>query len=49
MPDNNKLELVVAVDVNKAHASTKSVNAGLSSMEQEAEKAIRGHLPSAGD
>ena len=32
MPDN-KLELVVEVDVNKANASIKSVNTGLSSMD----------------
>jgi hypothetical protein len=40
--DNNKLELVVEVDVNKANASIKSVNTGLSSMEQAASKAARG-------
>ena len=34
MADNNKLELVVDVDVNKANASIKSINTGLSSMEQ---------------
>ena len=34
MTDNNKLELVVEVDVNKANASIKSVKTGLSSMEQ---------------
>jgi hypothetical protein len=45
MPDN-KLELVVEVDVNKANASIKSVNTGLSSMEQAASKA--GHGASAG-
>ena len=42
MPDNNKLELVVEVDVNKANASIKSANTGLSSMEQTAFKAARG-------
>src|SRR6266852_1215001 len=42
MPDNNKLELVVEVDVNKANASIKSVNTGLSSMEQAASKAAHG-------
>jgi hypothetical protein len=42
MADNNKLELVVEVDVNKANASIKSVNTGLSSMEQAAGKAARG-------
>ncbi len=41
MPDN-KLELVVEVDVNRANASIKSVNAGLSSMEATAVKAARG-------
>jgi hypothetical protein len=40
--DNNKLELVVEVDVNKANASIKSINTGLSSMEQAAGKAARG-------
>ena len=34
MADNNKLELVVEVDVNKANASTKRVNTGLSGMER---------------
>ena len=38
MADNNKLELVVEVDVNKANASIKSVNTGLSGMEQAAAK-----------
>ena len=38
MADNNKLELVVEVDVHKANASIKSVNTGLSSMEQAASK-----------
>jgi dissimilatory sulfite reductase (desulfoviridin) alpha/beta subunit len=42
MPSDNKLELVVEVDVNKANASIKSVNTGLSSMEQAAGKAARG-------
>ena len=42
MADNNKLELVVEVDVNRANASIKSVNTGLSSMEQAAGKAARG-------
>ena len=42
MPDSNKLELVVEVDVNKANASIKSVNTGLSSMEQSAGKAAWG-------
>jgi hypothetical protein len=39
MPDNNKLELVVEVDVNKANASIKSINSGLSSMEDAARRA----------
>jgi hypothetical protein len=42
MASDNKLELVVEVDTNKANASIKSVNAGLSSMEQTAAKAARG-------
>ena len=42
MAADNKLELVVEVDVNKANASIKSVNAGLSTMEQTAAKAARG-------
>ena len=42
MADNNKLELVVEVDVNKANASIKSINSGLSSMEQAAVKAGTG-------
>jgi hypothetical protein len=40
--NNNKLELVVEVDTTKANASIKSVNTGLSSMEQSAGKAGRG-------
>jgi hypothetical protein len=39
---DNKLELVVQVDVDRANASIKSVNAGLSSMEQTAAKTARG-------
>ena len=42
MADNNKLELVVEVDVNKANASIKSVNASLSSMEASATKSAKG-------
>ncbi len=42
MADNSKLELVVEVDVNKANASIKSINTGLSSMEQAASKAAHG-------
>lgn len=41
MPDN-KLELVVTVDTDKANASIKSVNAGLSSLETTAVNATRG-------
>jgi hypothetical protein len=42
MADNNKLSLVVEVDVNKANASIKTVNVSLSSIEQAASKAARG-------
>ena len=42
MPADSKLELVVEVDVNKANASIKSINTGLSSMEQAASKAAQG-------
>ena len=42
MADNSKLELVVEVDVNKANSSIKSVNTGLTSMEQAATQAARG-------
>ncbi len=42
MEDNSKLELVVDVYVNKANASIKSINTGLSSMEQAAWKAAQG-------
>jgi hypothetical protein len=42
MADNNKLELVVEVDVNKANASIRSINTGLSSMGHAAGKAARG-------
>jgi len=40
--DDNKLELVVEVDVNRANASIKTVNTGMSSIEQTAAKAARG-------
>ena len=40
--NSNKLELVVEVDVNKANASIKTINTGLSSMEQAASNAARG-------
>lgn len=39
---DNKLELVVEVDVNKANASIKTVNSSLSSIEQSAAKAAHG-------
>ena len=39
---DNKLELVVEVDVGKANASIKSINSGLSSIEQAAAKTARG-------
>ncbi len=39
---DNRLELVVEVDANKANASIKSVNASLSSMEASAVKTARG-------
>jgi hypothetical protein len=42
MPSDNKLELVVEVDANRANASIKSVNANLSSIEQTAANAARG-------
>ncbi|MCX6624673.1 MAG: hypothetical protein NTY38_27150, partial [Acidobacteria bacterium] len=42
MPANNKLELVVEVDANRANASIKSVNAGRSSIESTAVNSARG-------
>jgi len=39
---DNKLELVVEVDTNRANASIKSVNSSLSSMEATAAKSARG-------
>ena len=39
---DNKLELVVAVEVDKANQSIKSVNASLSSMEASATKSAKG-------
>ncbi len=39
---DNKLELVVEVDVDRANASIKSVNAGLSNIESTAANAARG-------
>ena len=42
MPADNKLELIVTVDTDKANASIKSVNAGLSSIETTAVSAARG-------
>jgi hypothetical protein len=41
VPDN-KLELVVEIDTNRANASIKSVNSSLSSMEAAAAKSARG-------
>ncbi len=41
MPDN-KLKLVVEVDVDRANASIKGINKGLSSFEQAARNAARG-------
>jgi len=41
MPDN-RLELVVQVDVDKANASIKSINTGLSNLESTASNAARG-------
>ncbi len=42
MPADNRLELVVEVDTDRANASIKSVNASLSSMEASAVKTARG-------
>jgi hypothetical protein len=42
MPSDNKLELVIVVDVAKGNASIKTLNTGLSSIEQAASKAARG-------
>ena len=42
MPSENRLELIVTVDTDKANASIKSVNAGLSSIETTALSAARG-------
>ena len=39
---DNKLELVVTVEVDKANQSIKSVNASLSSMEASATKSAKG-------
>ena len=39
---DNKLELVVEVDANRANASINSVNASLSSMESAAAKSAKG-------
>ena len=39
---DNKLELVVTVEVDKANQSIKSVNASLSSMEASATKGAKG-------
>lgn len=42
MAADSKLELVIAVDADKANASIKSVNTGLSSLETTAVSAARG-------
>ena len=42
MASDNKIELVVTVEVDKANQSIKSVNANLSGIEQAAVKAARG-------
>ena len=42
MAADNKLELVVEVDTDRANASIKSINSGLSSIESTAAKAARG-------
>ena len=42
MASDNKLELVIEVDVAKGNASIKTLNTGLSSIEQAASKAARG-------
>lgn len=42
MAADNKLELVVEIDTNRANASIKSVNSSLSSMEAAAAKSARG-------
>jgi hypothetical protein len=42
MASDNKLELVVEVDASRANASIKSINSGLSGMEQAAASAARG-------
>ena len=42
MADDDKLDLVVEVDANKANTSIKRVNNDLSSMEQAATNAVRG-------
>jgi hypothetical protein len=41
MADNNKLELVVEVDLNKANGSIRSIDTGLSSMEQAVGKTAK--------
>ena len=42
MANNNQIELVVTVEVDKANQSIKSVNANLSSIETAATKSARG-------
>jgi hypothetical protein len=47
MPAENKLELAVEVDANRANASIDSIETDLSGMEQTAGKAARGALRNA--
>jgi hypothetical protein len=42
MPADNKLELIVTVDADRANASIKSVNASLSRIETTAVSAAKG-------
>jgi len=42
MAADNKLELVVEIDTNRANASIKSVDSSLSSMEAAADRSARG-------
>lgn len=42
---DNKLELVVEIDTNRANASIKSINSSLSSMEAAAPGLRAGRLP----
>ena len=42
MANNNRLELVIEVDVNRGNASIKTMNSSLSSLEQTATRVGRG-------